>query len=186
MPLNVNSKTIKLTYMSPEQNQTANTPDYPEYPTPVPSVPPAPRKRRNTWLIIAMILLIFLVVITALALAGKQVTKSTKSSQCANYTCFSDHFTACSPSEYTETDMGGSTHYSIVQNGELGCSVTIKYLKANYSPDVTGQSMTCDLDNGKDLHAAIALALYFPDDFSCTGELTNLVKEVDAIPSQSQ
>lgn len=155
--------------------------DYPKYPT-LNTAPPAQPKKRPKLLFFAAGLLLVLVLVSAVVFI--QGGGKNKSVACTSEQCFSQRFAPCLPAAYTVNNQGGSIRYTIIGSHGVGCAVNMKYLKANYSADMTGKTMTCDLDNRKGFQTATQNAFLFPDDYACSGELASIFKDVNNTDNQ--
>lgn len=165
----------------PTTETSSNYPAYPEYPQPAPAnKPQKPRKL----VIFAAGLILLLVLISAALFIQAKLNRS-NAVACADEKCFDQHFSKCLPAAYTSNNQGGSIRYTILRRQEVGCSVSVKYLKATYLTSVVGKTMTCDFDNTKSFQTAAQNVFHFPADYGCTGNLVDLFKNINNVPDGS-
>jgi len=160
--------------VQPAAENTNTDQQYPD--TPYPN-PPQPKSRKKLIMIIGIVIVMLLL---ALGLALLLSNKYKKAAVCTDENCFDQHFAKCSPADYVLSQGGSSIKYVIVGAQSVGCTVSLEYLKAPYSPDAVGKSMTCNFDNRLKFQAAAQNVFQYPADYECKGDLVNMFQSLNS------
>lgn len=152
-----------------------------------------PRNNRKLILLIAGGTLLILAIAAISVFALNKTSKKPNDNKqvqtaeaCSDKNCFETRFFQCSPAEYTYVEPESSIKYTIKSKGEIGCNIEVTYVKSQYVPDEEGKTMACEFDNDIDFQASARNVFNFPDDYSCTGELTGLFQSDSNASSSTQ
>lgn len=97
---------------------------------------------------------------------------------CADNLCFEERFRECLPTEFETVDAAeNKLIYKLNGDQDVGCITKIQYDK-NLSIQIAGKEAVCDLDNELEFKNAKDLALTFPSDFECKGNLIDTISNL--------
>lgn len=104
---------------------------------------------------------------------GDDTTKAIE--VCETEECFNEKFISCQPAQYVISEGDKVTEYKIPNTQEINCPVSVKYIKGS-NQELIGKDMTCNFDNSLDFRSALNLAITFPADYECEGDLASQPK----------
>lgn len=150
-----------------------------------------PKSNKKLILIIAGAVLGILIIILAVVFSLKGDKNDSQTGQdqsgqtqitvnCTDKTCLEQNFSKCLPAEYTLNESGSSVKYKVTGIQDIGCKVDVEYLDSKTFGAAVGKKMTCDFDTKVSFDKAAQNVYNYPDDYECQGELSDLIKSLDA------